>query len=103
MLPAAPVRFSITTGWPHLRDNQSATIRGTASAVPPAGNGTMIFTVWSGYSCACDGPQSAASTAHIISAERCRAGIDIFRPGLHMRVPRPCGLVLVFCAGEDSL
>jgi hypothetical protein len=45
MLPAAPVLFSITTGWPHLRDSQSATTRGITSAVPPAGNGTMILTV----------------------------------------------------------
>ena len=28
MFPAAPVRFSITTGWPHLRDSHSPTIRG---------------------------------------------------------------------------
>src|SRR5829696_7078732 len=37
MLPAAPVRFSMTTGWPHLRDSQSATALGSTSAVPPAG------------------------------------------------------------------
>ena len=33
------------TAWPHLRARNSATMRGMASAVPPGGNGTMIFTV----------------------------------------------------------
>jgi hypothetical protein len=28
----------------HWRDSQSATMRGIRSAVPPAGNGTMIRT-----------------------------------------------------------
>ena len=36
-LPPAPDRFSITTGWPHLRESQSPTMRGNASALPPAG------------------------------------------------------------------
>src|SRR5262245_815342 len=63
MLPAAPVRFSITTGWPHLRDSQSATSRGMASAVPPAGNGTMIFTARDGKSWARGGEVRLASAA----------------------------------------
>ena len=44
MFPAAPVRFSTTTGCPHFRDSHSPITRGITSAVPPAGNGTMIFT-----------------------------------------------------------
>src|SRR5262245_9128375 len=39
------------TDWPHLRDSHSARIRGMTSAVPPAGNGTTIFTTRVGYSC----------------------------------------------------
>src|SRR5438132_1346809 len=45
----------MTTGCPHLRDSHSATMRGTASAVPPAGNGTTIFTERSGQVCASAG------------------------------------------------
>ena len=33
---------------PLLRDSQSPTMRGITSAVPPAGNGTMILTVRAG-------------------------------------------------------
>jgi len=39
------VRFSMTIACPHFRVSQSATTRGTASAEPPAANGTMILTV----------------------------------------------------------
>src|SRR5882672_4318362 len=76
MLPAAPVRLSTTTGCPHLRVRKSPTRRGIASAVPPAGNGTMIFTDRVGYSCAPAGsvatsPASAAAARHCATA-RCR-------------------------------
>src|SRR3954452_9437790 len=74
MLPAAPVRFSITTGWPHLRDSQSATIRGTASAVPPAGNGTMILTVRTGHGSALAGPANALAARQSASAIVVRTG-----------------------------
>jgi hypothetical protein len=33
------------TACPHFFARKSATMRGMASAVPPGGNGTMIFTV----------------------------------------------------------
>jgi hypothetical protein len=48
ILPAAPVRFSITSGRAHFFASQSPTMRGITSAVPPAGNGTMILTVRAG-------------------------------------------------------
>src|ERR1700735_636875 len=61
MLPAAPVLFSTMTDCPHLRDSQSAMMRGMTSAVPPAGKGTTIFTVRVGKSCACAGMAMAPS------------------------------------------
>jgi hypothetical protein len=48
MFPAAPLRFSITTGSPHFLASQSLKMRGITSAVPPAGNGTMILTAREG-------------------------------------------------------
>src|SRR5262249_61367068 len=46
--PAAPLWFSMTTGCPHFCESQFARSLGMASAVPPAGKGTMILTAWSG-------------------------------------------------------
>ena len=36
-VPVAPLRFSITKGWPRRRDTGSNRIRATRSAVPPGG------------------------------------------------------------------
>src|SRR5262249_10886764 len=47
-LPPAPARLSMITGWCHASASFSATMRGRASAVPPAGNGTIIRTRWFG-------------------------------------------------------
>ena len=44
IFPAAPGRFSMMTGCFQIGLRPSATMRGTASAVPPAGKGTIIFT-----------------------------------------------------------
>src|SRR4051812_25305134 len=52
MLPAAPGRLSTITGWPHFSVSFSATRRGIRSALPPAGNGTMMRTGFAGHSCA---------------------------------------------------
>src|SRR5580700_9219087 len=51
------------TDCPHLRDSQSAMMRGITSAVPPAGKGTTIFTVRVGKSCACAGMVTAPSAS----------------------------------------
>src|SRR5438270_7166755 len=50
MLHAAPVRLSITTGWPHFAASRSKTMRGMASALPPGGKGTMTRIGCEGYS-----------------------------------------------------
>src|SRR5438477_437547 len=64
MLPAAPGRLSTITGWPHFSASFSATMRGIRSALPPAGNGTMMRTGFAGHSCAWTmkaAPSSAAN------------------------------------------
>src|SRR5262249_12223410 len=48
MFPAAPLRFPTTTGPPPFCASQSLKMRGITSAVPPAGNGTMILTAREG-------------------------------------------------------
>src|SRR3954449_9818815 len=90
MFPAAPVRFSITTGCPHLRDSQSATSRGTASAVPPAGNGTMILTVRTGHGSDCAAPAKAFAARQRPNNIR-----NLYLPRLHisnMSAPLPAAL-----------
>jgi len=69
MLPAAPGRFSTITGWPHFSESFSATMRGMRSALPPAGNGTMMRTGRAGQSCA-----EAAETARRKTPKKRRSG-----------------------------
>src|SRR5262249_20141733 len=59
--------FSITTGCPHFFASQSAKMRGITSAVPPAGNGTMILTVRDGKASAKQLQRLALSKANIIA------------------------------------
>ena len=47
-MPAAPVLFSTTTGWPSAVCNFSATMRAGMSLGPPAGNPTSSRTGRSG-------------------------------------------------------
>src|SRR5262245_4873005 len=74
------------TVWPHLRDSQSPTILGTASAVPPAGNGTTILTMRSGYSSArappCNGADAARNNATTMAQRLANNG----RCGGHSRI-----------------
>src|SRR6516225_9852420 len=73
-MPPAPPRFSMITDWPSSSASRGATMRATTSTPPPATNGTTIFTVWLGYSCACAdaAPSSSAQSAEkqIRSAQR---------------------------------
>src|SRR5688572_31493245 len=52
MLPAAPVRFSMTTGWPQSCASLAPITRGRKSDGPPGLNGTMMRTGRTGKSCA---------------------------------------------------
>src|ERR1700733_377003 len=70
MLPA-PGRFSTITGTRQRALSRLARNRATASTVPPASNGAMIFTVRSGYSAAAAG--SAAVAATRVAANRAAA------------------------------
>ena len=48
MLPAAPPRFSITTGWPSRLANGGPTRRAIESAAPPGANATTRLMRWDG-------------------------------------------------------
>src|SRR5689334_16643292 len=49
MLPPAPARFSITTGWPSELERRSPTRRAKMSVEPPGANGTTMRTGLDGY------------------------------------------------------
>src|SRR2546423_13192016 len=52
MLPAAPPRFSTSTGWPHFSPIFCAMTRPRMSVVPPGAQGTTMRTALVGYVCA---------------------------------------------------
>src|ERR1041385_5586226 len=52
MFPAAPGRFSITTGWAQIAVSFSPTTRGIRSDAPPGANGTITRTGFCGHDCA---------------------------------------------------
>src|SRR5690348_2819656 len=52
MMPPAPVRFSITTGWPRDSCSFGAMRRAGMSVAPPGANGTMMVRRRLGQSCA---------------------------------------------------
>src|SRR5215469_12065675 len=66
MLPAAPGLFSTITGEDHRCARFSATTRASASAVPPAANGTTMRIVWDGY-------LASSANAGIAMAQRANA------------------------------
>ena len=71
MLPPAPGRFSITTGWPHFSDSFWPTMRASASEAPPGVCGTMMRTglagkVWARAAGAL--PKTVASASRAVPA-----------------------------------
>src|SRR6266849_5361759 len=76
--PPAPLRFSTMTCWPRASEKAGATVRAVMSTLPLGGQGTTIFTVRLGKSCA-PAPAAAATVAKT----------RIHR--LIMRPPRPWG------------
>src|SRR5512137_162910 len=60
MLPAAPGRLSITTGWPSSGRRLSATTRAVMSVLPPGGYGTTSLTGLDGQLSAPAGPANSA-------------------------------------------
>src|SRR5689334_3611741 len=88
MEPLAPTRFSTITGCPHFCASLSATMRGSASAAPPAGKGTITRIARLGYaatgSCAQAGVASkVASPMH--DKDLMRPMIGYFSIGSHRR------------------
>src|SRR2546423_7502787 len=72
MLPVAPARFSITTGWPQDLANSFATRRAMMSVVPPAEKPTKMCTSRFGQSCAWAACTASANT----SAAKIRMSVD---------------------------
>src|SRR5215471_10236867 len=72
MLPAAPPRFSTTTGWPHFSPIFCASTRPRISVVPPGAQGTIMRTGFAGYDCpaACWGGKDRRTNAVIRSRRR---------------------------------
>src|SRR5258708_12156757 len=67
MLPEAPTRFSTTTGCPQRAVSLSPTMRGSASAAPPAGKGTMTRIGGLGYPGAGSSAHADATTNRLTS------------------------------------
>src|SRR5260370_11904137 len=72
MMPLAPPLLSISTGWPHICESLSATMRVLMSVEAPGGNGTTKVTRPLGNACACAAPAtpdalSAANSARLPS------------------------------------
>src|SRR5687768_13531888 len=64
MLPAAPARFSTTTGWPSGACSRSAIRRAKMSVEPPGAKGTTRRTGLFGY-CACAGTTASATRSRM--------------------------------------
>src|SRR4030088_2295386 len=62
-IPAAPVLFSTTTGWPKERDRYSPSKRAVTSVEPPATTGTMMRTGLAGQSSARLGAAAPAKSS----------------------------------------
>src|SRR5882757_6346731 len=75
MLPPAPPRLSITTGWPSAAEIRSATRRPTMSALPPAANGTIIRIGRSGNAAKAERGSNVAAEPNPIPAISARREI----------------------------
>src|SRR5262245_29812720 len=71
MLPAAPPRFSTSTGWPHFSPSFCAITRPRMSVVPPAAQGTIMRTGLFGKACAAAcGAKNGRRTRRVASRRR---------------------------------
>src|SRR5215468_2824968 len=77
MLPPAPPRLSITTGWPNALEMRSPTRRPTMSALPPAANGTIRRIGRSGYFANASRPSSTRTGVNPRLAISLRREIDM--------------------------
>src|SRR3990172_8899662 len=77
MIPFAPARFSIVTGWPRSSCTFGSTIRAVTSA-PPGGKGTitrmgLAGNAWAGLGAGTQAPAAPAATMHNSRSMRCFA------------------------------
>ena len=102
MLPPAPVFCSMMIGWPHFACSLSAAMRASTSLMPPAGNGTMNFTVPLGWNapCACAAPGSAEASARRADGVRARRFMMLSSLGIHARFLDDLKILFALGPGE---
>src|SRR5467141_1427488 len=75
ILPAAPLRFSTTTGFPHRSVSFCASCRARISTPPPGANPTSSRTGLAGY-CAPAGSEAISSSAGSSARKSCFMGLS---------------------------
>src|SRR5882762_6451047 len=93
MVPPAPGRFSITTGWPTCKETFSDTVRAMMSVPLPGVNGTMTLIGFAGQACAqaadCAAHRAIATAAiHLMHGCTVRASLCIIEPERYTLSPR---------------
>src|SRR5882762_1913405 len=76
MMPPAPPRFSITTGWPRLSCSAGTKLRAAMSVPPPGAAGTTRWIGFAGYCAAAGGIAKYAASS---TRERIAIGLVIAR------------------------
>src|SRR5437773_6283216 len=85
MMPPAPPRFSITTGWPRLSCSAGTKLRAAMSVPPPGAAGTMRWIGFVGYCAAAGGIAKCAASS---TRERIAIGLGIARRRTNPRLPK---------------
>src|SRR5439155_1660239 len=85
MMPPAPPRFSITTGWPRLSCSAGTKLRAAMSVPPPGAAGTMRWIGLVGYCAAAGGMAKCAASS---TRERIAIGLVIARRPTNPRLPK---------------
>src|SRR5436853_750994 len=85
MMPPAPPRFSITTGWPRLSCSAGTKLRAAISVPPPGAAGTMRWIGFVGYCAAAGGMAKGAASS---TRERIAIGLVIARRRTNPRLPK---------------
>src|SRR5437667_30821 len=85
MMPPAPPRFSITTGWPRSSCSAGTKLRAAISVPPPGAAGTMRWIGLVGYCAAAGGMAKCAAN---ITRESVAIGLVIARRPTNPRLPK---------------
>src|SRR6266513_4647977 len=92
MMPPAPPRFSITTGWPRFSCSAGTKLRAVMSVPPPGAAGTMRWIGFVGY-CAAAGGAAARSanerTAMSFATAHLLLEVRVSLPGMRRPSPLP--------------